>query len=108
MKAICQQVIRAAQSRPLKGGVLLGLFLLLLAMAHSWALHECVHPEADHADHHCAVTMLQHGQVDAATVTVVAVVSPPMPVARVFTPAPVFPTIELLLPPGRGPPASLA
>jgi len=108
MKAICQWVIRAMHSKPLKGAVLLGLFLLLLAMAHSWALHACVHPEADHADHHCAVTMLQQGQVDTTTVAVAVVVVPPMPVADVVTPATFFPIVDFFLPPGRGPPALFA
>ena len=84
--------------------MLVGLVLLLDAMAASPALHELIHKDADEADHHCAVTMFAHGQVDSATVEVASF----MPVGLVETTRQVVfsvfaPAIENL-PAGRAPP----
>jgi hypothetical protein len=53
--------------------LLAGLVLLLDAMAACPALHELIHHDAGVPEHQCVVTLFAHGQVDAATVTVVAV-----------------------------------
>ncbi len=42
----------------------LGLSLL----ASSPALHKALHPDADSADHHCAITLFARGQVTSANV----------------------------------------
>lgn len=40
-------------------------FLALVVFSSSPQLHKLIHPDADSADHHCAVTMLAHGKVNA-------------------------------------------
>jgi hypothetical protein len=83
------------------------LILLLNAMAAFPALHELFHHDADSTEHHCAVTLFAHGQVDSFTVDV-SVATPPASIGSVPPVIfPVFaPSIENL-PAGRGPPASL-
>ena len=87
---------------------MVGLVLLLNALAASPNLHELFHPDAGKVEHQCAVTLFAHGQVDSA-----AVVLTPATVAdlvqlslrleiSVFTPA-----IENL-PAGRAPPVSVS
>src|ERR1022692_4145023 len=41
------------------------LFLALLAFAALPELHQIFHADAKDAHHHCAITLLTHGQVDA-------------------------------------------
>ncbi|HUC83585.1 MAG TPA: hypothetical protein VL970_00220 [Candidatus Acidoferrales bacterium] len=84
--------------------LLVGLFLLLNAMAASPALHEWLHHDAGQPGHQCGVTLFAHGLVDAAAGDVP--MAAPMPsveavpslVICVFSPA-----IEQL-PAGRAPP----
>lgn len=50
--------------RLLKGaviGFLLFQFGLMVAMASSASLHETLHCDAEHAEHHCEVTLFQSG-----------------------------------------------
>jgi hypothetical protein len=90
-----------------KAGVALSvafLVLLLNAMAACPALHELIHHDADSEEHHCAVTMFAHGQVDSATVDILVVT----PSASIETAQQVIfsvfaPAIENL-PAGRAPP----
>ncbi len=86
--------------------LLIGLVLLLDAMAASPALHEMIHKDARSADHDCAVTMFAHGKVDSATVEI-ATATPTVSIET--TPVFVFssfaPAIENL-PAGRAPPAA--
>ena len=88
--------------------LLIGLILLLNAMAACPALHELIHKNAGKANHDCAVTMFAHGKVDSATVEISASPQPtsietnPQIVISVFAPA-----IENL-PAGRAPPASVS
>jgi hypothetical protein len=44
---------------------LLGLFALVQAQVASAALHKLFHPTAGSQNHHCAVTLLSDGQVEA-------------------------------------------
>ena len=55
----------------------LALFLFVQLLSTSTALHKLVHPDADSASHHCAVTLLSRGQVSAteALVPLVAFVA---------------------------------
>lgn len=72
------------------------------------ALHAIIHPDANDADHECAVTLFAHGQVDAAA-TVPPVFCPPtLFVSRDIFPRLVFVSTDIRLLPGRGPPASPA
>jgi ABC-type phosphate/phosphonate transport system substrate-binding protein len=94
--------------RPGKAAIallLIGLVLLLDAMAACHDLHEKIHKDADQPGHECAVTMFAHGKVDSATVdvpivgTTAAVEATPQIEFSLFSPA-----IENL-PHGRAPPA---
>lgn len=96
---------KAPRNRPLLAGLMLALFVFLLALAQFRTLHQLCHPEAGRSDHQCVVTMLATGQVDApATLTAL----PPAP--QVFrqpslaTPDLVSSADRTLLP-SRGPPA---
>jgi hypothetical protein len=94
--------------KPVVASLLTGLVLLLNALASSPELHEWFHADASQAEHHCAVTLFAHGQMDSATVEVsalapvVSVDSAPQIVFSVFAPA-----IENL-PAGRAPPVSVS
>jgi hypothetical protein len=91
--------------KPLTGGLLVAIVLLLNVMAAWPALHEFFHADAGRADHQCAVTLFAHGQMDAADVAVAAIVLPvfveyfSIPTTLVFSSA-----VEIL-PPGRAPPS---
>ncbi len=84
--------------------LLIGLVLLLNAMSACPALHELIHKDADSSEHHCAVTLFAHGQVDSVAVEVSVaapmflITVPPQIKFSVFAPA-----IENL-PAGRAPP----
>jgi hypothetical protein len=89
---------------PTLAAALVGLILLLDAMAACPALHELIHNDADKADHQCAVTMFAHGKVDSATCEIII----PEPTILIettqyFTFSIFSPTIENL-PQGRAPP----
>jgi len=86
---------------------LVGLVLLLNALAASPNLHAFIHNDADSPEHNCAITIFAHGQVDSAVVEVTAI----LPVAPVeFLPQTSVSSFNALvesLPPGRGPPVFL-
>jgi hypothetical protein len=54
--------------RPVMALICLALFLALQLFASSGTLHRYIHGDADSPGHHCAITMLSHGQVDAPVV----------------------------------------
>ena len=89
------------------GGLLLGLYIFILALVQSGALHEWFHTDACKPTHQCAVTMLQSGQVDVPTVDVVV----PLPLTVWVCSLPsdrfVAPVARQFLLPNRGPPVSL-
>ena len=93
--------------KPALAALLVGIVLLLDAMAACPALHELIHKDADKPGHECAVTMFAHGKVESATVEVPAIVptasieNTPQIEFSIFSPA-----IENL-PQGRAPPAIL-
>jgi len=84
--------------------LLIGLVLLLDAMAASPALHELIHKDADRPGHECAVTMFAHGKVDSLSCEL-PVVAPTgwvetIPFARCY----IASTVVENLPHGRAPP----
>jgi hypothetical protein len=85
--------------------LLIGLVLLLNAMAASPALHELIHKDAEGPTHSCAATLFAHGHVESAVCDVPVVLptifvkTTPIVVFSFFSPA-----IENL-PPGRAPPS---
>ena len=89
-------------------GLLLGLFVFVLAMAQFGALHRLLHAEASQAEHQCAVTMLAGGQVDVAIGEVRVVSIPVVAVALVMPASPIFVAVDYSLLPGRAPPAGLS
>jgi hypothetical protein len=72
--------------------ICLALFLALQLVADSGALHKWIHPDAGSPNHHCAITLLLHGQVSAPE---------KFPILTAFVPAFLF-----ILPPLQ--PASFA
>jgi hypothetical protein len=94
--------------RRTKGALLLGLFLSVFAMASIGTFHEAFHPNANAPDHHCVVTLLASGQVDAAATVPTVVVVPAEPVGvcqcEVSRPS----SVSFNLPLSRGPPALLS
>jgi len=92
---------------PIPFGVLSILLVLVLnLLAASPELHELIHHDAATDEHHCAVTLLAHGQLDSPVVEVTAI----LPVASVeCLPLTLVCALNALvetLPPGRGPPVS--
>jgi len=91
--------------KPALAALLVGIILLLDAMAACPALHEMIHHDAGKEDHDCAVTMLALGKMDSAACEIIipepAVFVETLPrfVFSIFSPA-----IENL-PQGRAPPA---
>jgi hypothetical protein len=102
----CQNKSWSQWSKLPLGGLLVALVLFLNLLAASPKLHESFHADAGRSQHHCAVTLFAHGQVDAADVAVVA----DIPCATVeflpSVPASIARTISENLPPGRAPPVS--
>jgi hypothetical protein len=91
--------------KPALAALLVGIILLLDAMAACPALHEMIHHDAGKEDHDCAVTMLAAGKMDSAICVII--ISPPpvsIEITRQFTISVFSPAIENL-PPGRAPPA---
>jgi len=94
------------RSKAVIASVLMGIVLLLNAMAASPTLHELFHPDAGDQAHQCAVTMFAHGSVDSAAVDVPVVAPLPFIQTVCFANGSVFcPAIEQL-PAGRAPPVS--
>jgi len=91
--------------KPALAALLVGIVLLLDAMAACPALHEMIHHDAGKEDHDCAVTMLALGKMDSATCEII-IPEPTVLVQTVqyFTFSIVSPAIENL-PQGRAPPA---
>ena len=91
--------------KPALAASLVGLILLLNAMAACPALHELIHKDADEADHHCAVTMFMHGQVESTTCDI-PVVTPTISIeATSQIKFSVLSTVIENLPHGRAPPS---
>ena len=85
--------------------LLVGIILLLDAMAACPALHEMIHHDAGKEDYDCAVTMLALGKMDSAVCEII-IPEPTVLVQTVqyFTFSLFSPAIENL-PQGRAPPA---
>jgi hypothetical protein len=92
--------------KPVFGGLMIAIVLLLNLLAASPKLHECVHQDASQPGHQCAVVVFAHGKVDTAVSDAAA----PLPVLAVESFS--RPAISIacvpakLLPPGRAPPVS--
>ncbi len=83
------------------------LFLALVALATSPALHQVLHADANDPGHHCAVTHIAKGHVD------VPISLPPLAPCPALTESPPVKVISFAgrvayQPPGRGPPQLFA
>lgn len=74
-------------------------------LAVSPQLHAAIHPDADHANHECAVTLFSHG-VDAGMGLPTMVEAPLLSVSDLCPVAPALPATDtqFRLPPACGPP----
>ena len=103
-RGYCRNVL---SNRPLIAGLLLGMFLFVLAMAQSWALHHLVHADAGQPGHKCVVTLLTDGQVDAASENLQVTTTLTVAIASVQPEALLLAAVDYSLLPNRGPPALL-
>jgi hypothetical protein len=106
-KAMSRLSFRNETPRRVWSVVCLVGFLSLLLFTSSAQLHKLIHPDADSADHECAVTMLAHGQVNASVAPPVLIAF----VAAIFFLLPllqsaVFSSFDYRLCPSRAPPRS--
>jgi hypothetical protein len=90
------------------GILLLGLFVSILVLSDSVGLHTALHANAASPGHHCAVTLLSSGQVEAASVTTIAPPAPVIAVAFLISMPSVQTVSSFNLPLSRGPPALLS
>ena len=82
------------------------LFLIALGLlAASPQLHAALHPDADHEDHSCAITLFSHGVDDGAAPAVV-VLDPSVRLEALVAPSAsrLVTAPNHWLPPGRAPP----
>ena len=94
-------------ARALLAALLVGMVLLLDAMAACPALHELIHKDANRPDHDCAVTMFAQGKVDSAAGEILVILTGVPIAAAAQAEFSVFrPAIEHL-PLGRAPPLSV-
>jgi hypothetical protein len=104
-----KQLSNTAPRRWAMAGLLLGLFLFVLAMTQSESLHHLVHVDSKQTSHQCAVTMLRGGQVDAPPPSTVSIPVPQVVAVVVFTqPSAIFVSFDFTLLPSCGPPALLS
>jgi hypothetical protein len=108
MNRMPQPSSNATLRRRARAGLLLGLFLFVLAMAQFRALHHMLHADSGTVDHQCAVTLLASGHVDVAVSEVPVAFLPVLAVAPAIPSAQVFVTVDYSLLPGRAPPVVLA
>lgn len=109
LKGSIQRKMRSALgSKRVQAFSLLALFLSVLALVHLESLHQALHADSGSSDHHCAVTLLQAGQVESTLGEALPVlVSQTARVALVAKTGFVV-AIDFLLPPSCGPPAPLS
>jgi hypothetical protein len=84
MRWLRHRARKAAIGRPLAGLLLLGLFVSVMGMATSSELHQALHPNASNPNHHCVVTLLTSGQVEASAGTAAPIALDSFLVSSVF------------------------
>jgi hypothetical protein len=103
-----KRLSNAWNGRRLIAVLLFGLFLSVQVVAQIESLHKALHTDAGKPNHQCAVTMLQHGQVDTADCAVAVVTLEPLPIVCATVESFFIPSVDYSLTPGRGPPALLS
>ena len=98
--------MRTSAGKGAASALFLGLFLFLQTLAAAPVLHQLFHDSAGQPDHHCVVTLLSDGHVQAPSVALF--IAPPATVsfAASLSHTPVALTIDYRLLPGRAPPLS--
>ena len=91
--------------KPALAVLLIGLVLLLNAMAASPALHELIHKDAEGPTHSCAATLFAHGHVESAACDVPVVLPATFVETTPHLEFSIFSSTIENLPPGRAPPA---
>jgi hypothetical protein len=94
--------------KPVIAALLIGLVLLLNAMAAAPALHVLIHKDANNATHFCAATLFAHGYVESAACDVPVVLPTTFVQNTPHLEFSLFSTAIENLPPGRAPPALLS
>jgi hypothetical protein len=103
MKPELTRALHGRRSRLWAGCLCLVLFLALQALAVSTPLHLAIHPDAGNPGHHCAITLVTHGQLTAPTTLSVV-----LNISTVFFQAPAVyaapHSFEFRFSPSRAPP----
>jgi hypothetical protein len=98
---------KAVRGKPFLAGLLLSLFVFVLAMAHSETLHHLVHVDAGMPEHQCAAKLLTKGHVDAAPAAVSVSITPLASIGCALPQVSLLLAVEYSLLPSRDPPAAL-
>jgi hypothetical protein len=100
--------MRTSAGKGVASALFLGLFLFLQTLAAAPVLHQLIHDNAGQPDHHCAVTLLAQGQIDAAPASVFVALPPFVLVEAPASQTPILIAADYRLLPGRAPPSFLA
>jgi hypothetical protein len=100
--------MRTSAGKSVASVLCLALFLFLQTLAAAPVLHQLFHDNAGQADHHCAVTLLAQGQIDAAPASDFFALPPPILVEAPASQTPILIAADYRLLPGRAPPSFLA
>lgn len=85
--------------------LVLGVFLLGLAVSACQSLHCCLHSDAGSPAHQCFATLLAKGQIDTASPAVALEAAPVLVLPAMRPSLPLCPVADYTLLPVRGPPA---
>jgi hypothetical protein len=102
------QTMRKARCRSLISGLLVVLYVFVLALAQSEALHHAFHADASEPQHECVATLLNSGQVDVAAAPATVWVAASICVSVLLAQPVPFSSTDYFLLPGRGPPCLLS
>lgn len=99
-----RQAFRCSNQLRATVAVVLMLYVLLAAFAASPSLHQLIHSDATSPNHHCAITLLAHGQIELPDCGSTLCLARPCYTYAPLVELSVSSGIVDLLPPGRGPP----
>ena len=80
MRVLLNRWSKALHSRPVRAGLLLGLFLVTLSLTHLETLHAALHNHSSDPDHQCAVMMIKQGLLDTSAGHVTVLVPADLPI----------------------------